>query len=164
MLKPVSIVRWAALLFMVLLVLSAAACTSSAATQTPNEQTEPTEEPAKPSNPGGPGEAVNLKGDPQQGQQVFQTNCVVCHGEQGKGGIPNPGSADGTVPELNPIDPTLVSANDKTFATNLDLFIQHGSTPEGDSPEKSMLAFGDNNTLTQQQIADVIAYVISLNR
>jgi mono/diheme cytochrome c family protein len=122
------------------------------------------EEIARPSNPGGPGDAVNLTGDVTTGAQIFQTNCVPCHGAEGKQGVPNPGSDDGTVPALNPIDPTMVSSDYKTFATNIDLFVQHGSTPAGTNPAISMPAWGDTNTLTQQQIADVIAYVISLNK
>ena len=50
-----------------------------------------------------------------------------------------------------------------TFVTNLDLFVQHGSTPAGPGPTFSMPPWGDSGKLTQQQIADVIAYVISLN-
>lgn len=123
-----------------------------------------TPEPAEPSNPGGPGEAVNLTGDVQGGQQIFATYCAACHGKAGVGGVPNPGSDDGTVPSLNPIDPTLANPDPKKFALNIDLFIQHGSAPEGDSPQKKMPAWGDTNTLSQQQIADVIAYVISLNQ
>lgn len=122
------------------------------------------EEVARPSNPGGPGPAINLKGDPSAGAQVFATNCQVCHGAEGKGGNPNPGSDDGTIPSLNPIDPTLVDANPKVFATNLDLFVEHGSTPAGKNPTFSMIAWGDKQLLTPQQIADVIAYVISLNQ
>jgi mono/diheme cytochrome c family protein len=122
------------------------------------------QEVARPSNAGGPGEAINLTGNATAGATVFTENCVACHGDQGKGGIPNPGTDDGTVPELNPIDPTLVSSDAKTFATNLDLFIEHGSKPEGDSPTLEMKAFGDEKLLTPQQIADVIAYVISLNK
>lgn len=118
----------------------------------------------KPSNPGGPGEAVNLTGDAAKGADVFKQNCVACHGEEGKGGVPNPGSTDGTVPELNPIDPGLVNADAKVYATNIDLFIEHGATPEGDNPTQRMIAFGDQKVLTSQQIADVIAYVISLNK
>jgi mono/diheme cytochrome c family protein len=118
---------------------------------------------AMPSNPGGPGPAINLTGDPNAGQQVFVKNCQICHGAQGQGGNPNPGSTDGTVPALNPIDPTLVSADHKAFATNLDRFIEHGSTPAGPNPTFSMIAWGDKNLLVPQQIADVIAYVISLN-
>jgi mono/diheme cytochrome c family protein len=131
-----------------------AACSKAAA---------PTEEAAKPSNPGGAGEAINLTGNASAGEQVFKDNCQVCHGEKGVGGVDNPGSTDGTVPELAPVDPTLKSSDLKTFATNLDLFVEHGSTPEGSSPQKVMLAFGDTKVLTAQQIADVLAYVISLN-
>ncbi len=119
---------------------------------------------ARPSNPGGPGEAVNLNGDAAAGAQVFAANCVSCHGVEGVGGFANPGSADGTIPMLNPINPTLKDADYKTFAFNLDLFLQHGSTPAGTSPVFSMPAWGDLGALTQQQIADVIAYLISLNQ
>uniref|UniRef100_A0A7C4KGC6 Cytochrome c n=1 Tax=Anaerolinea thermolimosa TaxID=229919 RepID=A0A7C4KGC6_9CHLR len=123
-----------------------------------------TEEPARPSNPGGTGEAVNLKGDPVKGAEIFQANCVSCHGEEGKGGVANPGSEDGEVPALNPIDPTLVSQDAKTFASNIDLFLEHGSTPAGNSPALSMPKFGDDKMLQPQEIADVIAYVIQLNQ
>ena len=123
-----------------------------------------TVEVARPSNPGGPGPAATLVGDAQNGAQIFATNCVACHGAEGKGGVNNPGSKDGTVPPLNPIDDTLKSADPKVFAYNIDLFIEHGSTPEGSSPTLKMLAWGDQKTLTPQQIADVIAYVISLNK
>jgi mono/diheme cytochrome c family protein len=119
---------------------------------------------ARPSNGGGPGDAINLTGDATQGADIFANNCVACHGDQGKGGVTNPGSDDKTVPSLNPIDPTMVNSDYKTFATNIDLFVEHGSTPEGESPALSMKAFGDDKLLTPQQIADVIAYVISLNK
>jgi mono/diheme cytochrome c family protein len=118
----------------------------------------------KPSNPGGPGEAVNLTGNATAGVAVFKEKCVECHGEEGKVGIANPGSTDGTVPSLNPIDEGLIDKDLKVYAQNLDLFLEHGSTPEGDNPVKKMTAFGDNKELTPQQIADVIAYVISLNK
>ena len=78
--------------------------------------------------------------------------------------MPNPGSSDGTVPSLNPIDPLLKDPDPKVFATNIDIFIQHGSVPEGISPFRTMPGWGDQNALTQQQIADVIAYIISLNK
>jgi mono/diheme cytochrome c family protein len=123
----------------------------------------PTSTVPHPSNPGGPGQAVSLKGDPNSGSQIFAANCQICHGAQGKGGNPNPGSAAGTIPTLNPIDVALKAPDYQTFATNLDLFVQHGSTPAGPSPTFSMPAWGDKQQLNQQQIADVIAYVISLN-
>jgi mono/diheme cytochrome c family protein len=118
----------------------------------------------RPSNPGGPGEALNLTGDASSGADVFQTNCVPCHGPEGTQGVPNPGTLDGFVPTLNPIDPALADSDKETFAYNLDLFIQHGSTPAGPNPSIAMPAWGDSNALTQQQIADVIAYLISLNQ
>ena len=118
---------------------------------------------ARPSNPGGPGTAINLKGDANSGMQIYATNCQTCHNTDGKGGIPNPGSTDGTVPPLNPIDPSIISPDAKTYATNIDLFLEHGSTPEGNNPTFSMPAWGDKKALTPQQIADVIVYVISLN-
>ncbi len=117
-----------------------------------------------PSNPGGTGEAVNLTGDPASGAKIFNDNCATCHGPNGTGGVTNPGSTDGFVPTLNPIDPLLKSSDEKIFAMNIDLFIQHGSTPEGANPFRTMPAWGDQNALTQQQIADVIAYLISLNK
>ena len=122
------------------------------------------EEIARPGNPGGPGDAINLTGDNTAGQKVFQDHCRVCHGEAGTDDVLNPGSDDGTVPPLNPIDSTLVSANYKTFAYNVDLFLQNGSNPAGPNPAIQMPAWGVEGGLSQQQIADVIAYIISLNQ
>lgn len=120
--------------------------------------------PASPSNPGGPGPALNLTGDSTRGAQVYATSCAVCHGPEGKNGLKNPGSTDGVVPPLNPVDPTLASKDPKVFATNLDLFIEHGSTPAGPSPQIKMPAWGDTKALTPQQVADVISYIINLNQ
>lgn len=119
---------------------------------------------ARPSNSGGPGKALNLTGKPKTGQSLFVANCQLCHGPQGQGGINNPGSNDGTVPALNPIDSTLANSDPLVFAFNMDLFIEHGSTPGGKSPQLTMPALGDQKKLTPQQIADVIAYVMSLNK
>ena len=125
--------------------------------------TDTTADIARPSNTGGAGLAVTLTGNVDSGKQLFAANCAVCHGAQGVGGIPNPGSDDGTVPSLNPIDSTLVSADPRVFIYNLDLFLEHGSAPEGDNPTLKMPAWGDDKKLQPQQIADLIAYVMSLN-
>jgi mono/diheme cytochrome c family protein len=134
---------------------------TAAATLTP--EATPAVDIARPSNPGGPGEAIGLTGNVSAGEQVFVDNCQKCHGLQGTGGVDNPGSTDGTIPPLNPIDETLIDSNPATYATNLDLFLEHGSTPEGPNPKEKMPAWGDTQKLTPQQIADVIAYVMNLN-
>lgn len=138
------------------------------ATPMPPEPTEPPPppdaEPAKPSDEGGPGEAVNLTGDATRGQPLFGQYCAVCHGPQGVLGQPNPESDDAFVPGLNPIDETMVSSDPKVFATNVDLFLEHGSVPAGTNPKIRMPAFGDLKLLQPQQLADIIAYVIQLNR
>lgn len=121
------------------------------------------EEIARPSNPGGPGPALWLKGDPKAGAQIFVDNCQKCHGEEGVGNIANPGSDDETIPPLNPIDSTLLDQNPLVYACNIDLFLEHGSVPEGPSPQETMPAWGDEHKLTDQQLADVGAYVMSLN-
>jgi hypothetical protein len=67
------------------------------------------------------------------------------------------------VPPLNPIDPELASQDPQIFADNIDRIIQYGSTPDGPNPQLDMPAFGDDNTLTQPEIADLEAYVLELN-
>ena len=104
------------------------------------------------------GAAVSLTGNAEAGRSVFINSCVACHGPEGAGGVPNAGSSDGTIPELKPIDEGFSST------ASMDKVIEHGALPEGDSPEKKMPAFGDQKMLTPQQIADVIAYVQSINR
>lgn len=130
---------------------------------TPTAETAGTPEIARPSNPGGPGPAVALTGSAQAGAQVYTANCQKCHGDNGTGGVANPGSDDGTIPALNPIDETLVDKDLKVYAANLDLFLEHGSNPAGPSPKEMMPAWGDEKKLTPQQIADVIAYIVNLN-
>jgi mono/diheme cytochrome c family protein len=109
------------------------------------------------------GPAANIVGSADQGKMLFETQCVSCHGSAGKGSIPNPGTEDGFVPALNPVERDIFRNNSKDFADNLDRFIQHGSTPEGSGPALKMPAFGDNNTLTQQQISNIEAYILRLN-
>jgi mono/diheme cytochrome c family protein len=134
-------------------------------TEAPPAPNAPTPEPARPSLPGETGPAALLAGDTAQGVGEFGLYCAPCHGPQGveEVGAPNPGSDDGIVPELNPIDPTIVDPDPNIFATNLDLFIEHGSIPSGPSPLIMMPPFGDDKLLTEQEIADLIAYVMLLN-
>jgi mono/diheme cytochrome c family protein len=120
--------------------------------------------PVRPSEPGATGPAATLIGDVTRGRALFGKYCATCHGPQGVMGLPNPGSNSGVVPALNPIHPTIANVDAKIFANNLDVFIEHGSAPAGKNPSLRMPAFGDGKLLNTQQIADVIAYVISLNK
>ncbi len=122
-----------------------------------------TEEAQRAPTAANPGAAVNLTGDVGRGRAASGPYCARCHGPDGLQGIANPGSRDGRVPLLNPIDPDIADPDPKVFATNLDLRIQYGRVPVGPSPEVVMPAFGDRNLLAQQQIADLIAYFIFLN-
>jgi ubiquinol-cytochrome c reductase cytochrome b subunit len=110
-----------------------------------------------------PGQAAGIIGSADHGAILFKQDCESCHGLQGTGKVPNPGSDDGTVPPLNPIDPSLFHKDPQVFAENIDRFIQHGSIPSGKNPQFHMPAFGDTNTLTQQAISNIEAYVLHLN-
>jgi mono/diheme cytochrome c family protein len=120
--------------------------------------------PARPSHPGGTGGAVNLVGDADNGAVLFKANCESCHGPEGKDNVPNPGSTDGTFPPLNPVDPAIAGKSGSEFVANTDLYLEHGSRPEGPNPEKEMPAWGDSKALEPQQIADLIAFMMRLNK
>jgi mono/diheme cytochrome c family protein len=109
------------------------------------------------------GPAADMIGNVSHGALLFSHDCESCHGTNGNGGIPNPGSSSGKVPRLNPISKNLYSKNPLTFAENIDRIIQHGSVPPGPDPQLQMLNFGDSHTLTQQEIANIEAYILSLN-
>lgn len=106
--------------------------------------------------------ALAQPGDATHGRGLYQSACVPCHGESGKG--------DGPVaPRLRvkPQDHT----NDKVMSalTDQDLFdaIQGGGTVRKKSP--FMPAFGtpSNPTgapLSDQEIWDLVAYIRTLHR
>jgi ubiquinol-cytochrome c reductase cytochrome b subunit len=112
---------------------------------------------------GPPGPAAAIIGSANHGAIIFKQECESCHGPQGTDKIPNPGSDDGTVPSLNPVDRSLFSPDPRVFAENIDRFIQHGSIPNGKNPQFHMPAFGDTNTMTQQAISQIEAYILHLN-
>lgn len=109
------------------------------------------------------GEAAFFIGSAEHGKKLFNLYCVFCHGHEGKGGVPNPGSSLGKVPQLNPINRTLFSKDPQTFAENIDRILQQGAVPAGPGSPLRMQAFGRRKSLSQEQIADIEAYVLSLN-
>jgi ubiquinol-cytochrome c reductase cytochrome b subunit len=124
----------------------------------------PSPSPAVMTGPQGPpGPAAFIIGNVELGDYLFKQNCASCHGPRGTGKVPNPGSTDGTVPPLNPIDLDLFNKDARTFTDSIDRYLQHGSRPEGPSPALHMLPFGDSKSLTQRMIANVEAYVLHLN-
>ena len=110
-----------------------------------------------------PGPAASMIGNVAHGALLFNQDCESCHGTNGTGGIANPGSDYGKVPALNPISKDLFNKNPQIFANNIDKFIQHGSVPGGPNPALKMFDYGDSYTLTQQQIANIEAYILNLN-
>ncbi|MDA8440900.1 MAG: cytochrome c [Peptococcaceae bacterium] len=110
-----------------------------------------------------PGPAASMFGNVQNGQQTFTANCSSCHGQAGQPsnksfpGLTNVTNANGTYS----IDPALYDPNPAIFAKNIDAFVQHGSSPSG--VPAAMPAWGDTKALTQTQIADAEAYVMSLS-
>ena len=112
------------------------------------------------------GPASTIHGDAVAGGPKFAAMCASCHGDSGALGITNPGSTDGTIPVLNPLDPgfSADSQGDAAiFARELDVFVQHGSRPAGDNPLITMPGFGDHQLLPQSDIADIEAYIMQLN-
>ncbi len=109
------------------------------------------------------GKAAYIIGSASNGEQLFKEQCAQCHGAKGAGGVPNPGSAEGVVPPLSPINKNIASPDPKQFARNIDKFIQHGAIPPGPNPALQMPVFGDNNSLTQPEISNIEAYILKLN-
>lgn len=112
---------------------------------------------------GPPGPAASVIGSVEHGAILFRLYCVSCHGSDGKGGVPNPGAVGGAIPPLNPIQRKYFSADPDEFAVNIDRVLQHGAIPKGPLPEKSMLTFGTTHSLSQEEIANLEAYILSLN-
>lgn len=112
---------------------------------------------------GSVGRAAFIIGSAENGEDLYKEQCLSCHGVAGKGGIPNPGSKDGTVPPLDPIDRKLYNADPAVFAAAIDKIIQHGSMPSGKHPALHMPAWGDTRSLTQQEISNLEAYILQLN-
>jgi ubiquinol-cytochrome c reductase cytochrome b subunit len=102
-------------------------------------------------------------GNAGHGSRLFRQHCESCHGPQGEGGVANPGSDDGKVPALNPIEEELTDMDPARFVAKIDPYIQNGRTPPGPQPALKMPDFGRSLTLTQAQISHLETYILSLN-
>ncbi len=106
--------------------------------------------------------STTLFGNVSNGAQVYTTSCVACHGVAGAANGTYPGIGAVNSPVANTaLDPGLYDINPAIFSRDLDSMLQHGSQPG--APLADMPAWGDKALLTQAQIADVEAYVMSLS-
>jgi len=105
-------------------------------------------------------QSTGIIGDREHGAILFHQSCIMCHGPQGNPKTPGFVAPKG-VPSLNPIDRATYNVDPQLFAQHIDQFIQHGIPNTEGGP--NMPDFGDSHALTQAQIADLEAYVLSLN-
>lgn len=108
-----------------------------------------------------PGPAsITMFGNAQKGLELYNANCQACHGPaatpKGIGNIADPGAPANEAA----VDAGLYDINPAIFARNIDPMIQHGSKPPEAAPME-MPAWGDKGTLTQAQIADIEAWIMS---
>jgi cytochrome c5 len=106
-------------------------------------------------SPSPPGSAAPLPGDPTKGGTLFGVNCATCHGASLTGGIG---------PALNPIAqlPGVPNSLDLTFLINT---ITNGRKHQaGDGFSADMPAKGGNTSLTDQDVKDLVSFIILQNR
>ena len=107
------------------------------------------------SSPSPSANAVALPGDPAKGQALFgKSQCGTCHGSSLGGGIG---------PALNPIEklPGVTNVLDPNFMIAL---ITNGRVHQpGDPRQTDMPAKGGNSSLSDQDIKDIVAYIIQQN-
>lgn len=84
----------------------------------------------------------------EEGKVIFQTNCVTCHGDGGKGGI-GPNLTDGY----------WINQPEKTLFKNVFYMVENGS-----KNNPTMQAWGKNGILTGNDIEKVSAYVYHINQ
>lgn len=107
------------------------------------------------------GRAAEIVGSAIHGATLYTIQCSPCHGEAGRSDRAD--ARRGNVPPLVPISRVIFSPEPEVFAAQLDRWLQHGAAPAAEHPGIEMPAFGDTDVLTQQQIADIEAYVMSRN-
>lgn len=84
----------------------------------------------------------------EEGKVIFETNCVSCHMQGGKGGIG---------PNLT--DNYWINQKEKTLFKNVFWMVENGSP---NNP--TMVAFGKNGQLTGNDIEKVAAYIYHINQ
>lgn len=101
------------------------------------------------SKTGSPVAVAAMAGDAVEGQKVFSTTCITCHGPTG-GGLPN------LAPSLRG-SPFIASADDVSIASVIRL--GRAATDPNSKTKKVMPARGGNPFLGDDKIAHLVAYV-----
>jgi mono/diheme cytochrome c family protein len=105
-------------------------------------------------SPSPSGSPAALPGDPARGATLFGQNCATCHGanlEGGIGAVLNP--IDKLAGVANPLDPNILIG-----------IITNGRAPQsGDPKQTPMPPKGGNSSLTDQDIKDMVSYIIQQN-
>ncbi|MCX7691340.1 cytochrome c [Thermoflexus sp.] len=109
--------------------------------------------PPAPAPSGGEAAPVTLKGNPEKGKELFLGSCASCHGADAKG-LPGLGR-DMTTSEF---------IRKQTDAQLLE-FIKKGrpATDPANTTGVDMPPKGGNPALTDQDLADIIAFIRTLN-
>ncbi len=99
---------------------------------------------AEPSEMGTPA-VGNSTGDIARGEEVYNGTCIACHGENGKGAVPG-------APNFTKSDGVLSQADSVLIDHMVNGFQSDGALLE-------MPALGGNPDLSEQDMADVLAYI-----
>ncbi len=86
-------------------------------------------------------------GDVVRGEEIYNGTCIACHGEKGKGAL------DG-VPDFTKADGVLSQSDDALLSHMTNGFQSDGALLE-------MPAFGGDPDLTEEDMANVLAYLRS---
>ena len=102
-----------------------------------------------------PAPVITGQGPAVEGALLYQRyGCVNCHGPNGLGGVPNPGSEDQAVPPLSGAD---FRSEFDTPAKIKEIIM--GGSVIGKAPIASMPHWG--GVLTDEQANDLVAYIQS---
>lgn len=91
------------------------------------------------------GAGTRIPGDPVKGRRIYEETCVACHGADGKGALEG-------VPDLTGANGRLAKSDDALLRNMIEGFQSPGSPMP--MPPK-----GGNPGLTDQDMADVLAYI-----
>jgi cytochrome c len=93
-------------------------------------------------------------GTPAQGAKLYESQCLACHGEGGKGGTPAPGAGPlvGGAPLTNGIETPKTIANYYAYATTVFDYIRRA------------MPFNAPRSLKDDEVYALTAYILSLNK